>query len=293
MPLRELFHFMQIVDDFDGAQAFYDTLLEPQTYMAKSWSDFDKRWASLGIVGPDFVLEIMEPSAVEEDQGAPLPKFRNRHGQHWHSFSWYVDDEDMPGLIGRLRDFGVRVITPYPDEGKTPTTIFTHPKDTFGQLEIQSLGEAHRDPRFGKGWSSARWLEGPLGLERTSHMTTVVSDLERARNFYETCLEAKTFHVSSTADVDSAFVFVGSESVVELAQPTTENSDLARDLAEHGELPHAMTFKVADLDAAARHVEGLGLRMTKDDATITLDPAQSFGALIAFTENVIPGDPRI
>ena len=63
--------------------------------MAKSWSDFDKRWASLSVVGPDFVLEIMEPSKVEADRDSPLPKFRYRHGQHLHSLSWYVDAEDM------------------------------------------------------------------------------------------------------------------------------------------------------------------------------------------------------
>src|ERR1700722_3904281 len=106
MPIRELFHFMQIVDDFDATQAFYDDLFAPATFMAKSWSDFDKRWASLGNIGPDFVLEIMEPSTAPDDLGSPLPKFHQRHGQHWHSFSWFVDGEDMPALIKRFEDYG-------------------------------------------------------------------------------------------------------------------------------------------------------------------------------------------
>jgi predicted enzyme related to lactoylglutathione lyase len=294
MPVRELYHFMQIVDDFDAAQAFADSLFAPENYISKSWSDFDKRWASLGVVGPDFVLEIMEPSAAAEDQGHPLPKFRARHGQHWHSFSWFVDPEDMPALISRLEAFGVRVIMPYPPEEGRPLTIFTHPKDTFGQLEIQEMGETGGDPRFPPGFSAARWLEGPLGLERMSHLTTVVADVERARSFYETCLEAKTFHTRSTPDSERVFTLVGNETVVELAQPTSGDSDLARDLAAHGELPHAATFKVADIARAAGHVRGLGLSVVELDAeTFALDPAQSFGAPIAFTQAELPGDPRL
>jgi catechol 2,3-dioxygenase-like lactoylglutathione lyase family enzyme len=295
MPLRELFHFMQIVDDFDAAQSFYDDLFAPETFMAKSWSDFDKRWASLGNIGPDFVLEIMEPSVAPEDGNSPLPKFHQRHGQHWHSFSWFVDADDMAGLIGRLRDNGVRVITPYPDAENVPSTIFTHPKDTFGQLEVQAWSsDGPRDPRFRPGFSATRWREGPLRLERMSHLTTVVPDLEAARTLYENALEAKTFHTTSTAVSESAFVLVGSETVIELAQPIGPDSALAADLAAHGALPHAATFKVADLDAAAGHARSLGVDVADDGAgTVRLDPAQTFGAVIAFTDRIIPGDPRV
>jgi len=290
MPLRELFHFMQIVDDFDAAQSFYDSLLAPETYRAKSWSDFDKRWASLGVVGPDFVLEIMEPSSVPEDQGSPLPKFRNRHGQHWHSLSWYVDADDMDALIDRLQGFGVRVITPYPTGEGLPSTIFTHPKDTFGQLEIQAISGDPGDPRFTEGFSAA---DGPLGQQRTSHLTTVVSDLERAREFYVKCLEGDAFHASSGVDRDSVFVLVGTETVVELARPKDADSALGRDLAEHGELPFSATFSVPDTDTAAHHVESLGLAAQRaDDQTIVLGPDQAFGAVIAFTSARIPNDPR-
>jgi len=294
MPIRELFHFMQIVDDFDAAQSFYDALLTPQTYMPKSWSDFDKRWASLGVVGSDFVLEIMEPSSVPEDQGLPLPKFHGRHGQHWHSFSWYVDAEDMPALIERLRGFGVRVLTPYPTEEAVPGTIFTHPKDTFGQLELQGVkGPNLRDPRFSPGMSYERWASGPLGLLRTSHLTTGVSDLDRAQDFYAKCLEAKVFHSSSGPDRDSVFVLVGNETVVELARPKNSDSLLGRDLAEHGELPHAATFTVGDVDTATGHLEDLGLGVEHiGEDTVVLDPTQAFGAVIGFTSARIPNDPR-
>ena len=51
----------------------------------------------------DFMIEVIEPSTVPGDQQAPLPKFRNRFGQHFHSLAWYVDVPDLAPLFHRLR----------------------------------------------------------------------------------------------------------------------------------------------------------------------------------------------
>lgn len=302
MPIGKLFHFMQIVDDFDAAEAAYDKLLAPQVYMPKSWSDFDKRWASLAVVGPDFVLELMEPSTEEADQGQPLPKFHARHGEHLHSLSWLVDADDFLPLARRARDAGIRVITPYGSldpTGDEPgaQTFFTHPKDTFGQLEFQSFDPdgGHNSPHTAPGWTGDWWRDQhPLGLLGTSHLTTVVSDLDEARTFYAKVLEADVFHTETTDDRRSVFALVGVDTVVEIAQPTTSDSRLARDLAEHGQLPHAMTFRVADLAAAADHVTGQGFTIAeRTDDTITVEPSQLHGAVVAFTTRELPDDPRL
>src|ERR1700722_10449024 len=201
MPIREFFHLVQIVDDFDKTDASYRALLAPEVFMSKSWSDFDKRWASLAVIGPDFVLELMQPSDAEADQNSPLPKFHGRHGQHFHSLAWFVDADDLEGLMARMRGRGVRVLTPYPapPEGtKAPATatFFTHPKDTFGQLEFQGISATRRgDPHLQPGWSGEFWRdEHPLGIELTSHLTTVVADLEKARSFYAEVMDAPPFH---------------------------------------------------------------------------------------------------
>ena len=68
---------------------------------------------------------------------------------------------------------------------------------------------------------------------------------------------------------------------------------MATDLAENGELPHALTFKVRDLEAAERHVEKVGTGIIdRSGDTFTLDPADSFDAIYSFTDRTIPGDPR-
>jgi extradiol dioxygenase family protein len=302
MPIREFFHLMHIVDDFDEAEARFDTLLSPVTYSPKHWSDFDKRWASLSMIGPDFVLEIMEPSDAQVDRASPLPKFRNRHGQHLHSFAWFVDAPDLWGLAARIRDRGIRVIDPYRDFYKEggrdgeAQTFFTHPKDTFGQLEFFGMSPdgGHHHRRLSPDWSTSFWRDDhPLGIENASHLTTVVSDLDRSRAFYEKILDAPAFHEETGDDRRSAFVMVGTETVVELAQPTTAGSRLRHDLAEHGEMPHAITFKVRDLDAAERHVETTGIRVAdRAGDTVTLDPDDLFNAVVAFTTRRLPNDPR-
>jgi catechol 2,3-dioxygenase-like lactoylglutathione lyase family enzyme len=182
-------------------------------------------------------------------------------------------------------------------EGDTDpgNTIFTHPKDTFGQIEFEGRNEHWMglDPRFKPDWSTQPWKEGPLGIERLSYMTTVVRDLEAARRFYERTLDGMVFHHESSATATSAFVVVGLDTVVELAQPIDERSRLAADLAAHGELPHAVTLLVRDLENAERRVEKVGVRVVdRSGDALSLDPRDCFGALWRFTDRRLPGDPR-
>jgi catechol 2,3-dioxygenase-like lactoylglutathione lyase family enzyme len=297
--LQEFFHLIHVVDNEDEVDAFYDGLFSPQRFRPKGWADNEKRWASLSMVS-DLMLEVIEPSAEPADQHMPLTKFRSRFGQHYHSFAWYVDPAEVGPLFRQLRAEGVRIAKPggglFPDGDVEPgNTIFTYPKDTFGQIEFEGKQGYWQtgDPRFQAGWTTAPWAQGPLGIQRLSHMTTVVRDLTKARAFYEGPLEGKTFHTESSGGAERAFVLVGTDTVIELAQPTSEASRLAADLAAHGELPHSATFQVADLDAVEKHTDTLGVRVAdRSDGTLTLDPNDTFGAVWSFREAALPGDPR-
>jgi Glyoxalase/Bleomycin resistance protein/Dioxygenase superfamily len=297
--IQEFFHLIHVVDDEDGVDRFYDRLFAPDRFAPKHWSDGEKRWASLSMVS-DLVLEVIEPSDRPSDRESPLVKFQRRFGQHFHSFAWYVDPADVRPMYQRLRSAGVRVAKSggglLTDDDIDPgNTIFSHPKDTFGQLEFEGKGDhwRQRDPRFQSDWTLAPWRNGPLGIERLSHMTTVVHDMDRARVFYEATLEAVTFHQQTSATARSVFLLVGLNTVIELAQPLSEGSSLAADLAANGELPHSATLRVRDLAAAEAHAEKLGIRVTaRPPGSVTLDPADCFGAVWSFTERDLPGDPR-
>jgi catechol 2,3-dioxygenase-like lactoylglutathione lyase family enzyme len=299
VAIREFFHLIHIVDNEDEVDAFYDSLFSPQRFAPKGWFDGEKLWASLSMVS-DLMLEVIEPSAEPSDQHMPLSKFRNRFGQHFHSLSWYLDVEDIGPLFQRLRAAGVRIARPgggsFPDDTvDLGNTFFTHPKDTFGQIEFEGKRDYWEatDPRFQEGWTAAPWAEGPLGIQRLSHLTTVVRDVAKARAFYEGPLQGTIFHSESSRGAERAFVLVGTDTVIELAQPTDEGSRMAADLAANGEIPHAGTFRVADLEAVERHTDKLGIRSAdRRGTTLTLEPADCFGAVWSFTDTALPGDPR-
>ncbi len=297
--LAEFFHLIHVVDDEDAADASYDRLFLPQRFSAKHWSPIEKRWASLSMVS-DLMLEVIEPSADPADQAAPLSRFRSRFGQHFHSLAWYVDDQQVRPMFDALRGAGIRVAKPggglFPDGDVDPgNTLFTHPKDTFGQLEFEGKRSYWQtgDPRFQPQWSASPWREGPLTIERLSHITTVVRDLTAAVDLYEQVLGGETLHREASGGADRAFVLAGLDTVIELAQPTAGGTRLANDLGANGELPHSATFRVADLDAAERHIEKLSVGIVdRSDETFTLEPDDCFGAVWSFTEMSIPGDPR-
>jgi hypothetical protein len=301
MPIREFFHLIHVVDDEAEVEAWYDEVFAPRRFIEKNWSDVERRWASLAMIG-DFMIEVIEPGSAPGDEEMPLGRFRSRFGQHFHSLAWYVDTPDVRPLFDQLRAHGVRIAKPgggmFPEGDVDPgPTIFTHPKDAFGQLEFVALDDfwRDRDPRFAADWSASFWRdEHPLGIERVAFLTTIVMDVDKARALFEGPIGGRLLHTEASAVVESAFVFVGSDSIVELAKPTVYNSRLAVDLAENGELPHGCTFKVVDLEAAERHIEKVGVGVSdRSGDGFTLEPADCFGAVYAFTSRPVPGDPRV
>ena len=299
MPLRELYHLMTMVQDFDAADALFQRMFSPDVFMPKSWSDHDKRWASLGRVGPDFVLELMEASTAEEDQSSPLPKFARRFGQHLHSFTWYLDTDGHVPIFRRLRAGGVRVAGPsglLPDDvadDDVPRVLFTHPKDTFGQIELMEVPPSQLDPLFDPAWNRNAWRDHPLGIVRLGHLTNAVDDLDRAKQVFADLLGGTVFHEESDEISARVYVLVGTDTVVELARPHASGTRLADDLEANGPLPHMATFQVRDLDAAVTHLEAVGTTVAeRTDDTVVLDPSTTFGALLAFTTAVLSNDPR-
>jgi hypothetical protein len=300
VPIREFFHLIHVVDDIDTTDAWYDAMFAPDRFVTRQWGDLEKRTASLAMIG-DYMIETIEPSKAPEDGGAPLVRFGARFGQHYHSLSWYVDVDDLQPLFDRLRARGVRIARPggglFPDGPvDAGPTIFTHPKDTAGQLEFVTLRDdvRDRDLRFHTDWSATWWRdEHPLGIVRPSHYTTIVRDLDRVCDLYVDALDARVLGRATTDEAESVFVFVPTETVVELARPLRDDSLMGRDLAANGEVPHGVTFTVRDLEQAERHVEKVGTRvLDRSDRSFTLDPDDCFGAVYSFTEATVLGDPR-
>ena len=283
---------MTMVDDFDDADALVQSMFSPEIFMPKSWSDFDKRWASLNRVGPDFVLELMEASTAEEDQASPLPKFARRFGQHLHSFAWYVDADDHVPTFRRLRAGGVRVAGPsgllpadiadedVPDACSSPTRRTPSARSSWRRSRPGTptrcstrIGTARRSARNSRSGSCGS------ATSRTRSTTSTGRSRCSSTSSAGPCSTRRATRCRSAPT--SSWVPTPSWSSPGRVASGTR---LADDLAANGPLPHRATFRVKDLDAAVKHLEAIGTTVAeRTDDTVVLDPATTFGALLAFT----------
>lgn len=99
-------------------------------------------------------------------------------------------------------------------------------------------------------------------IKRIDHVAIVVSDLEAALNFWEGALGLKLAHVEVVPEQQASVAFLPTgESEIELVQPTTDTSGLARYLARRGPGMHHVCLEVDDLAATLRRLKERGVRL--------------------------------
>jgi extradiol dioxygenase family protein len=292
--IGKLFHLTHVVSDLTPVDRWYDEVFACTRYY-HGFAKAAGRDASLLAIG-DVIMEPMSPANVPNLRNQSVKRFHDRFGQHLHSIAFYVDD--VPAIsthLGaqklRMWDVVGRPVTP-PNE---KFAVWTHPKESHGQLEFAVVGSNTIDPRLQPAWSNQFWRERhPLGIEGASHITVVVGDLPTAKSFYCEILGAKPIHEEETAGRKrSAYVAVGEDTVVELAQPLSTTGREAQDLERNGEGIHALTFKTRNLARAAEFLKSKQLSPEPDGtASIALGPEQAFGMVVGFTERRLPNDPR-
>ena len=174
--------------------------------------------------------------------------------------------------------------------------VWTHPRETPGQLEFAIIERNTIDPRLQPAWSNEFWRERhPLGIEqRLAHHHRGEATSRAATKFYCDILGGKLIHEYETSGRKrSAYVAIGEDTIVELAQPISSDTAEARDLEKNGEGVHALTFRTRNVARAADFLKSKMLQPEPDGAgKIVLGREQAFGMVIGFTERPIPGDPR-
>jgi catechol 2,3-dioxygenase-like lactoylglutathione lyase family enzyme len=291
--IGKLFHLTHVVSDLNAVDRWYDDVFAVTRYY-HGFAPAAGRDASLIAIG-DVIMEPMTPAKVENLKNQSVKRFHDRFGEHFHSIAFYVDD--VPAISNHLASHNLKM---WDVTGRTVTppnekfAVWTHPRETPGQLEFAIVGRDTIDPRLQPAWTTEFWRERhPLGIEHASHITTVVKDLGAAKKFFCEVLGGKLFHEHDTPGrKKSAFVAVGEDTVVELAQPTSSNTAEAQDLEKNGEGVHALTFKTRNVARASDFLKSKGMRPERDGDSIALGRDQCFGMVIGFSERPLPGDPR-
>src|SRR5271170_733565 len=219
--------------DLEALDDWYDEVFSVWRYMPEGYLEMERRDASLVTIG-DLCIEPLAPAfSVSDWDEFALGRFYKRFGNRWHSLAWWVDDGHVE-LYRHLKDNGVRLLgmVGVPQDQDEPVgPIFTHPRDTFTQLEFMSSTVMGRpapgaDPRTHQAYDLGWWsLQHPLQILMASHATIAVQDLDHARDTFVRLFGSEPVHEAERdfPPTRSAF-FAISDLIVELAQPTTRDS---------------------------------------------------------------------
>ena len=102
-----------------------------------------------------------------------------------------------------------------------------------------------------------------MNISHIEHLGIAVKSLEEAIPYYENMLGLKCYSIEEVADqkVKTAFFKVG-QTKIELLEPTSEDSTIAKFIEKRGEGIHHMAFAIEDGVAnALAEVEAKGVRL--------------------------------
>jgi len=310
MPMFEvespLFHVTHAVSSAEPIERFYAQIFGRPTQDLGYWDEAGRH--GLFTLIADVLIETVAPGP----KAGGLRSFVDRRGPHLHSLAWHVRGIDE--LVERLRSRHMRFVDTAgnPVVGQIPkhgpvvdvpgvdrrpddwlsAEIYTFAKDTHGMHEFcepSSHEDTPRalDPRRRPGWQLVADDNDPLAIERGSHMTIVVRDVEPAVRFWREVLDAEVVTEDENEIIGSHSVYVragtGTGTVVELAQPTSDGPARA-DLDDNGEILHAVWFRTHDLDAVKRHLAESQVSIEREGhAGLTTMPESCHGARFGFT----------
>ncbi len=140
-----------------------------------------------------------------------------------------------------------------------------------------------------------------MPIKRIDHIAVVVPNVEEAANFYQDTLGLKVTHIENVEgqDVIAAFLPAG-QSEIELVEPITDDSGVAKFLSKHGPGVHHICLEVENLEATLARLADKGVQLINQTPTIGsggkkiafIHPKSTYGVLIELYETT-PEEPLI
>lgn len=106
-------------------------------------------------------------------------------------------------------------------------------------------------------------------IKKISHIAIVVPDLDEAMSFWVDVLGLPLTHVEHVADqnVDVAFLPSGN-SEIELLEPVSEESGVARFMYKRGPGMHHICFEVDDIEEMLERMKEAGIQLINEEPAI-------------------------
>ena len=101
-----------------------------------------------------------------------------------------------------------------------------------------------------------------MDITHIEHLGIAVKSIEEALPYYEQVLGLKCYNIEEVADqkVKTAFFMVG-QTKIELLEPTSEESAVAKFIEKKGEGIHHIAFAVPSVADALAEVEAKGVKL--------------------------------
>ena len=136
-------------------------------------------------------------------------------------------------------------------------------------------------------------------IKKISHIAIVVADLEQAMDFWVNVLGLPLTHVEHVPDQDVDVAFLPSgESEIELLEPLSDESGVARFMQKRGPGMHHICFEVDNIDLMLERMKTAGVPLINEEPTIGtggkkiafVHPKGTGGVLVELYE-ITPGEP--
>ena len=101
-----------------------------------------------------------------------------------------------------------------------------------------------------------------MDISHIEHIGIAVKSIDACLPYYENVLGLKCYNIEEVADqkVKTAFFKVG-QTKIELLEPTSEDSTIAKFIEKRGEGVHHIAFAVPDVPAALAEAESKGVQL--------------------------------
>jgi methylmalonyl-CoA/ethylmalonyl-CoA epimerase len=105
-----------------------------------------------------------------------------------------------------------------------------------------------------------------MTVKRIHHIAIAVPDIDAALSFWRDALGLELSHTEEVAEQESLVAFLPTgESEVELVEPTTDASGMARYIAKRGPGMHHVCFEVEDIEGTLARLKEKGVRLINDE----------------------------
>ena len=108
-----------------------------------------------------------------------------------------------------------------------------------------------------------------MNVKKINHIAIVVPDINEALGFWRDTLGLELSHVEEVPEQGALVAFLPTgDSEVELVEPTTDTSSLAKSMAKRGPGMHHICLEVENLEEVLTRLEQKGVTLIDTESTV-------------------------